>query len=191
MKKIFSLSFILFLFLSAPLNYAQIPDTDAVTIKQVMDGDTFRLSNGQKMKLAGVNAPELHDTPKLPQEAQRFHKEVWAFRALGDKAEEIAKRFMSATSNQMYIESATQTFDDQGNLLAYVHLPVTQLEPGMEVDGEVIMRESDGTFHIFLNAYLLKLGLAELSPSSLDAKYETLFKRLEAEAKQSKKGLWS
>jgi len=55
----------------------------------------------------------------------------------------------------------------------------------------VITQEPDGRYHIFLNAYLLTLGLAELDRSSLDPSYQSLFERLLAEAKKNKKGLWS
>ncbi len=189
MKKI--ISFTLFSLLLTGLAHAQIPETEPVSIKQVMDGDTFRLSNGQKLKLAGVNAPELHDTPKLPQEARRFKKEIWAFRNLAAEAEQISQRLVQGNHHEMFLETTTQAFDKQGNLLAYVHMPVSKLDPGMVVDGQVITQEPDGRYHIFLNAYLLTLGLAELDRSSLDPSYQSLFERLLAEAKKNKKGLWS
>lgn len=178
-----------FLFLAAGHLFAQL-QTELVAVDRVMDGDTFRLSNGQKLKLAGVNAPELHDTPKLPQEAKRFKKETWAFRQLGAEAEQIAQRFVKLTQKQIWIETATQTFDEQENLLGYVYLTLPNLEPGMEADGKVITAQTGG-YQIFLNAYLLKLGLAELDRASLDSKYKDLFSKLEAEAKNNKKGLWS
>ena len=177
------------LFLAAGNLFAQL-QTEPVVVDRVVDGDTFRLSNGQKLKLAGINAPELHDTPKLPQEAKRFKKETWAFRLLGAEAEHIAQRFVKVAQKKIFIETATQTFDEQGNLLGYVYFTLPNLEPGMEADGEVIT-EQTGSYQIFLNAYLLKLGLAELDPTSLDSKYGDLFSRLEAEAKSSKKELWS
>lgn len=181
---------IIFLFLTTGFSQAAVPETESVTIQRVMDGDTFRLSNGQKLKLAGINAPELHDTPKLPQEARRFHKEVWAFRSLSDQAERLAQRLVKETNKEIWIESDTQGIDDEGNLLGYVYIPITKLDPEMVVDGEVIMKQ-DGRYHVLLNAYLLKIGLAELTPSTLDSKYQNLFSRLEAEAKKQKKGLWS
>lgn len=171
-------------------NIVAFPETEPVTVNRVMDGDTFRLSNGQKLKLAGVNAPELHDTPKLPQEAKRFQKEIWEFRALGAEAEHIAQSFVKTTNQEVFIETATQTFDEQGNLMGYVYLTLPKLDSGMTVDQEAIA-EQNGRYRIFLNAYLLKIGLAELDPSSLDSKYKDLFLRLETEAKKNKKGLWS
>ncbi|GEM_PF-5907167 len=172
------------------LSYAGVPETEPVSIERVMDGDTFRLLNGQKLKLAGVKTAELHDTPKLPQEARRFNKEIWAFRSLGGQAENLAQRLVKQANKELFIESSTQAVDEQGNLLAYVHIPVSKLDPGMTPDGEVIT-EQNGNYQIFLNAYLLKIGLAELVPSLLDQKYKDLFSKLEAEAKQNKKGLWA
>ena len=184
--------FLLFiLFLLAPSVYAKsLSSLETFEVVKVMDGDTFRLSNGQKLKLAGVNAAELHDTPKLPQEARRFNKEVWAFRNLAAEAERIAQNFVKQNKNEILIETATQTFDEQENLLGYVYISVSKPEAEMMADGG-IFTEQNGRTYVLLNAYFLKLGLAELTPGSLDSKYENLFSKLEAEAKQNKKGLWS
>ena len=181
---------IFFLFIASRFSYTEVPQTESMTIERVMDGDTFRLSNGQKLKLAGVNAPELHDTPKLPQEARRFHKEVWAFRSLSDQAERLAQRLVRETNKEILVESSTQTVDEQGNLLGYIYMPVSKLDSETIVDGETVT-EQNGRYQVFLNAYLLRIGLAELTPSTLDPKYQDLFSRLELEAKKNKKGLWS
>lgn len=181
---------IFFLFLVLRFSHAAMPQTESVTIQRVMDGDTFRLSNGQKLKLAGVNAPELHDTPKLPQEARRFNKEVWAFRSLADQAERLVQRLVKDANKEIWIESGTQGVDEQGNLIGYIYIPTSKLDPDVIVDGETVT-EQNGRYQVFLNAYLLKVGLAELMSSTLDSKYQELFSRLEAEAKKNEKGLWS
>ncbi len=171
-------------------SYAGAPETEPVSIERVMDGDTFRLSNGQKLKLAGVKTAELHDTPKLPQEARRFNKEIWAFRSLGGQAENLAQHLVKGAQKQLLIDTGTQGVDEEGNLLGYVYIPISKLESEMTADGETII-EKDGGYQIFLNAYLLKIGLAELEPSSLDPKYKELFLKLNEEAKKNKKGLWA
>ena len=141
-KVIGLISFSLFL---AGFTYAQLPETEPVTVKQVMDGDTFRLSNGQKLKLAGINVAELHDTPKLPQEARRFNKEVWAFRNLAAEAERIAQNFVKQNKNEILIETATQTFDEQENLLGYVYISVSKPEAGMMADGGIFTEQNGRT----------------------------------------------
>ena len=44
---------------------------------------------------------------------------------------------------------------------------------------------------LFVNAELVKAGLARATPHSPDVKYATLFKRLETEATNLAKGLWA
>ena len=92
--------FLFFLLFAAQTVYAL---DDSYLVSRVMDGDTFKLSNGQTLKLAGVNAPELHDATKLPGEARRFHKEIWAYRNLGVDAQTVSEKMIKAAANEIRI----------------------------------------------------------------------------------------
>src|SRR3989338_1243547 len=87
--KTISLVFLLWLaaqtFSSAQDYYAQGefkiaygPNEQTEKVMRALDGDTLRLSNGQNLKLGGINTPELHDMTKLSPEAKQFGMEVWA-----------------------------------------------------------------------------------------------------------------
>lgn len=159
------------------------------TVSQVIDGDTFRLSNGQILKLAQVNTPELHNASILHDEAKRFQKDIWAYRNIGGEAHREAQRFLKLSKNQVRWEADSEAFDQDGNLLAYVFVPLERLEEGAVADNVVYFANGAG-FEVFLNAYLVKMGLAETVANHDDEEYRELFLKLEEEAKQNKKGLW-
>lgn len=165
-------------------------EMESYVVERVADGDTFRLPNGQNMKLAEVNAPEVHHAPKLTQEAKRFRKEVWAYRTLGVEAQTLVEKLLSQSQNEIKAESDGEAFDEDGNLLTYVYIPLNRLEAGMIPDGTVILEKGNEQYEIFLNAYLVKLGLAEVVHQE-GGKYQELLRALEGEAKKNKRGLWA
>ncbi|MBI1977170.1 MAG: thermonuclease family protein [Candidatus Omnitrophica bacterium] len=159
-------------------------------VERVADGDTFRLPNGQNLKLAEVNAPEVHHAPKLTQEAKRFRKEVWTYRTWGVEAQTLVGKLLNQSQNEIKAESNGETFDEEGNLLTNVYIPLNRLETGMIPDGTVILEKGNEQYEIFLNAYLVKLGLAEVVDQN-GGTHQELLRMLEAEAKKNKRGLWA
>lgn len=159
------------------------------TISKVIDGDSFKLSNGQKLKLAGINAPEILDNNTLRQESRKFGKDIWVYRTLGGDAAKEAGRILAMGKNKICLESGTEAFDADGNLFAYVYVPVARWEEGMAADEKVFL-ETNGQREIFLNAHLVQTGFAEVISMPLSAKHQALFLGLQREAKEHKRGLW-
>jgi micrococcal nuclease len=92
--------FIFFLLLSA---FAQ----PTVMVDSVLDGDTFRLENGERVRLIGVDAPE---TNHLRKPLEYYGKE----------ASEFAKKMLEG--KRIRVEMDIQHRDRYGRLLAYVYL---------------------------------------------------------------------
>ena len=67
--------------------------------EQVIDGDTIELSDGQRVRLQGINAPEL--------------REVW-----GKEAKQFVQEKVG--NQQIELEYDSKLFDSYGRLLAYV-----------------------------------------------------------------------
>ncbi len=155
-------------------------------VLRVLDGDTFRVSNGQNLKLAAVNAPELHNMPILTEEAKKFKKEIWAYRNVGVEAYQAVQHFLGIANNEIKVESDVDAFDADGNLLGYVYVSLGKPEEGIVPDNEVFFKTGN-EYTLFLNAYLVKMGLAEVVSSG---KYQDLLSKLEQEAKENKRGLW-
>ena len=70
-RRLTALSFLIFILLLTSLSYAQTH-----LVKRVIDGDTIQLSNGEQVRLIGVDTPEIKH-PKKPVEC--FGKEASAF----------------------------------------------------------------------------------------------------------------
>ena len=78
------------------------------TVAQVYDGDTVRLTNGERVRLTGINTPELGrdgqaDEPMAQAARQWFVRE--------------------AKGRQVYLVPGTESRDHYGRLLAHLYLP--------------------------------------------------------------------
>jgi len=86
---------------------AQTSRVEAVAIKSVIDGDTLKLVDGRKVRLIGINAPELH-SPQRPQE--EFH---------GRKAKAAAGEFFTRGAKAYLVEDK-ESRDHYGRALAHL-----------------------------------------------------------------------
>jgi micrococcal nuclease len=101
-KIIFSLLILTLFFLNTFSN-AQ----DVVRVERVIDGDTVLLTNGERVRLIGVDTPETKH-PQKP--VERFGKEAYLF----------TKRMVEG--KEVKLEYDQQKRDRYGRLLAYVYL---------------------------------------------------------------------
>ncbi len=131
---------------------------DNVPVKHIIDGDTIVVQyqgKDEKVRLIGINAPEIHHPAKSLEpygyEAKRFVNGLL-------KAGDLVK-----------LEFDIQLRDKYGRLLAYVYL-------------------SDGRF---LNALLIENGYAQVMTVPPNVKHQELFIKLQREARENKRGLWS
>ena len=127
--------------------------------------------------------------PILTEEAKRFRKDIWAYRNVGGDAHKTIQRFLGLAKSEIQVESGVNTFDENGNLLGYVYVPVDKLDLG-EIPDNVVFFQDGNRYEIFLNAYLVKMGFAEVV-SSEDTNYHALFSKLQDKAKESRRGLWA
>ena len=124
-----------------------------VKVKRVIDGDTFVLEDEQKVRLIGIDAPEMNYKTGNP--------ECGALKA--------KLKLQELTENKtVRLEKDLSDKDKYGRLLRYVYVDNT-----------------------FVNAELVRLGLAQVKHYKPDtAKYHSL-KEIEKQAKNNKLGIWS
>ncbi|HOY10558.1 MAG TPA: thermonuclease family protein [Candidatus Omnitrophota bacterium] len=158
---------------------------DALTVTKVFDGDTVLLSNGEKVRLIGIDCPEAYESEKLFRDARRTHNDVEVIKAQGRQAKDIAARL--AHGKRVILEYDLEKRDQYNRLLAYVYIPLTS---GQGQDPELYMTEKDGTPCIFLNASLLMMGYASPMTIPPNTRYADLFKSLHQKARQAGKGLY-
>jgi micrococcal nuclease len=135
-------------------------------VSRVVDGDTLKLSNGEKVRLVGIDTPELHPSNKLDRDAARSRKDASVIMGMGKKASDFMKSLVLGKS--IRIEYDVKKHDRYGRILGYVYL-------------------DDGTF---VNAKMMEEGYAQVMTVPPNVKYSDLFIKLERQARQSGKGLW-
>ena len=137
-----------------------------ILVKRAVDGDTLVLESGERVRLIGIDTPEMHESGKLYRDAGRTKQDVTTIQKLGRRSYEFTRGLVSG--KQVSLEFDVERYDRYKRLLAYVYL-------------------KDG---IFVNAEIVKEGYASLMTYPPNVKYADLFLRLYQEARQNKRGLW-
>lgn len=137
------------------------------TVRAVTDGDTLVLDGGEKVRLIGIDAPELHDDARNARTARRLGLSA---RLVGD-ASVRARLFLAETlrGRLVRLEYDRERQDRFGRTLAYVY------------------RDPDG---LLVNAEMLRRGHAFAFTRFPFAHSET-FRRLEREARDAGLGVWA
>ncbi len=141
-------------------NYADVLVTRAV------DGDTLVLESGERVRLIGIDTPEIHESKKLYRDAQRSNQDTQTIQKLGRRSYEFTKSLVEG--KRVSLEFDLEKHDRYKRLLAYVYL-------------------KDGTF---VNAEIVKQGYASLMTYPPNVKYADLFLKLYQEARENRRGLW-
>ena len=140
--------------------------SETVFVARAVDGDTLKLSDGRRVRLIGVDTPELHYSDKLLRDSKRTRKDIKAIQAMGERAADFTKRLCEGKA--VRIESDVRKSDKYGRLLAYLYL-------------------EDGTF---INAKILEEGYGQVMTIPPNVKYADYFLKLQRQARESRKGLW-
>lgn len=134
----------------------------AATVKRVIDGDTIELSDGSRVRLIGVNAPESTTrTEEYGKEASNYTK---------SKLE----------GKKVWLQKDVSETDRYGRLLRLVWLSVPT----------DVMKESEIRSKMF-NADLVLNGYAQVSTYPPDVTYADYFRKFEREARENNTGLWA
>jgi micrococcal nuclease len=137
-----------------------------ILVKRVVDGDTLLLESGERVRLIGIDTPEMHDSDKLTRDSKRSGVNASKIKAMGRKSYEFTKKILEG--KRVSLEFDVEKYDKYKRLLAYVYL-------------------EDGTF---VNAHIVKEGYASLMTYPPNVKYADLFLGLYQEARQNQRGLW-
>ncbi len=142
-------------------------DYTNIMVKRVVDGDTLLLENGMRVRLIGIDTPEVHESDKLFRDSKRSGEDVSTIKKLGGEAYQFTKNLVEG--KRVSLEFDTDKYDKYNRLLAYVFL------------------KNNG---IFVNAEIVKQGYASLMTIPPNIKYADQLRQLYKEARESKRGLW-
>jgi len=141
-------------------------DYTNVLVRRVIDGDTLQLETGERVRLIGIDTPELHESNKLYKDSKKSGQDILTIKKLGQRAYEFTKNLVEG--KRVSLEFDVEKHDVYGRTLAYVYL-------------------KNGTF---VNAEIVKQGYASLMTFPPNVKYADLFVKLYQEARVNKRGLW-
>lgn len=128
------------------------PAENTFKVARVVDGDTIKLVNGERVRYIGINTPET----KHPKKAVEY---------FGKEASAANKKLVGG--KLVRLEFDVQKRDRYDRLLAYVYV------------GD-----------IFVNAWLVENGFAQVSTYPPNVKYKDLFIKLQGEAREKGTGMW-
>ncbi|MDD4938917.1 MAG: thermonuclease family protein [Candidatus Omnitrophica bacterium] len=141
-------------------NYADI------LVSRVVDGDTLQLESGEKVRLIGIDTPEVHESNKLRRDSEKMGGDKRAIQELGRRSWDFTKKLVEG--KRVSLEFDVEKYDVYNRLLAYVYL-------------------KDGTF---VNAEIISQGYASLMTFPPNVKHADLFVNLYREARENRRGLW-
>ncbi|MCX5711175.1 MAG: thermonuclease family protein [Candidatus Omnitrophica bacterium] len=142
-------------------------DYTDIVVERVVDGDTLKLASGERVRLIGIDTPEMHESAKLDRDADRSKTDKSAIKKMGIEAYKFTKNLVEG--KRISLEFDVEKYDKYDRLLAYVYL------------------KEDGTF---VNAEIVKQGYASLLTIPPNVKYADTFRKLYQEARENKRGLW-
>lgn len=137
-----------------------------VFVSRAIDGDTIKLSNGEHVRLIGIDTPESRYNKKIVRDSKRSGNDINSIIRMGKEASDFTKR--KVQGKMVRLEFDVEKRDKYGRLLAYVYL-------------------EDGTF---VNAKIIEEGYAQIMTIPPNVKYAGYFLKLQKEAIEKNKGLW-
>ncbi len=137
-----------------------------ILVERAVDGDTLKLENGERVRLIGIDTPEVHESVKLYRDSKKSGQDIEVIQALGRRSAKFTKDLV--VGKRVRLEFDVEKHDKYKRLLAYVYL-------------------KDGTF---VNAEIVKQGYASLMTYPPNVKYVDVFKKLYQEARENNRGLW-
>lgn len=157
---------VLFFCLPFFLAAAPVSAGDVFVVSHVSDGDTLILQDGRRVRLIGVDTPEMHDKQRNREDARRNHLNEKTVAKFAEKAKKFVQDAVEGRS--VRLEYDWEREDKYGRTLAYVY------------------REEDG---YFLNEAILREGYG-FAYLVFPFKYTEEFRSLGSEAQKEGRGLW-
>lgn len=139
--------------------------SEFILVERVVDGDTFKMAGGERVRLLGIDTPEKFQSSKLDKDSKKSGQDKKTIQTLGQMASDYVKKLAEGKRVRLVKEPGTDK-DKYGRSLRYVYL-------------------EDGTC---INAKILQDGYANVYPTPISKIDE--FRKYERDAREKKRGLW-
>jgi micrococcal nuclease len=181
----------LFLLLGvSPVSFCRA--SDVLTVSSVVDGETLELSNGEKVRLIGIDVPASSKNVKLRDDIKNTGKDAPTLIAAGKNAAKLLRELIR--NKTVVLEYDIEEKERSGRRWAYVYF---YLDPHLNMEipeawyAELVPETKERQLRVFLNATLIREGYASMKVVPPNVKYQELFSKLQEEAKAQKRGLWA
>ena len=147
-----------------------------LVVSRIIDGDTFELSDGRKVRLIGVDAPEKRASAKLRRDARESGTDEAIILLRGMLASEYASGLVFGEPVELVFDSANATkghVDLYGRILAYVWVLDEHGHPRYSVNERMI---ADGYGYAY---------------TRYPFEYREKYLRLQREAREQNRGLYA
>lgn len=159
-----------------------------IKVSSVIDGDTFMIGGKKKVRLLGIDAPDVPDE-KTQRELAKQGKNLMEVRKQGRLARNFLKNLIN--KKEIKLEYDVQKEDKNGRALAYVYkLYCSKCKMNITPEAKEIYRFEGENVYLFLNAFMVQWGYAVPAGMPPNTKYDELFMKLYQEAKENERGLW-
>ncbi len=165
----------------------------SVLVTRAVDGDTLLLEDGRRIRLIGIDTPEIHDEEKLRKESEFYGKDVDKVRTMGEKSKAFVQGLVVGKKVKLEYDifNATNAHKDKyGRTLAYIKFdckkPPQELLEYFKARGLTFQWKKED---VILNALIVQCGYARVF-NKFHFKYKDQFKQFEKEAKKNHLGMW-
>jgi micrococcal nuclease len=158
-----------------------------IVVTKVIDGDTVQLENGERVRLLGIDTPEVYQSKESQEKARRKGTDVKAIRVLGKQASVFTKQLMEGKRVRLIFDIEKK--DKYDRLLAYVFIDQPAAVDITASEGYYFIYDGKMT-SLFCNATIIKSGYAHPLSIPPNLMYADVFRTLHREAREHKRGLW-
>lgn len=162
-------------------------DSEWIAVKKVYDGDTIKLKDGRKVRMIGIDTPELHPNEKLANDVKRTHRDAKTLLKMGKKSYEVLKKAIG--KGPVRLEYDQDSHDKYHRSLAYVFVRMKPERFAKIMKAPKPKDKDEGEREYMLNREMIRYGWADAF-RNFDYRYKTEFIDLEKRARQEGIGLW-
>ena len=162
-------------------------EEDWFKVHEVYDGDTIQISYGPRVRLIGIDAPELHKNDKLYRDAEFHHQDPKKILKMGKKSFDVFKKMVGKGPVRMEYEEDRK--DKYRRTLAYVFVRMKEDRFAKIMKVSFPKGEKPVEREYMVNREMIRYGWAETF-RAFDFRYKEEFLNLERQAKEDKRGLW-
>ena len=169
--------------------------TELDQVERVLQGNALELASGEQIRLIGVGVPDQDDPEKNAKNAERLGIPIKKFEKFSKKSRDFLKHLVR--KNDVYLtlddtNAAVHHRDELGRKMVYAY--------GLERKKEYVQfstalqpryyeEREKNRYHLHVNATMIQAGYAFVEMKYPFRSLE-LFRKLEREAKENKRGIW-